>query len=304
MSTQAERPFTKAELAEREKELWANELEWQRQNPHPDLASFYVQLDKEVHRKKLLPLPGLDIAMWPEAVRCDIDISDSQKFNDRFIELPHETRAIGFEKWFIGAHNLFLSIIVMAYCIDKGPWLWWRPLTDYGIVALLLLPPIYFFTFRIFRNVTSGGTRYNRQAQLVHIDDGLGRVAHIPWRQVVPFVSIGVAPASLVRLCAPVAQARKLYEKVLEIGRDDVDYLRSLSESREPFGVPINMSELDHINLRRNLQRLEFLRRYMSDGIAAIQPHPELVAAGLVEKPGDYDNPRNILTGRDQETVR
>ncbi|HFT8169282.1 TPA: hypothetical protein ACGR94_005665 [Pseudomonas aeruginosa] len=295
MNTEEVRPLTKAELAEREKELWANELEWQRQNPHPDLSDFHALLDKEIRRQKLIRLPGLDIAMWPEAVDCDIDVSNTEKFNDRFIELPSETRASGFEKWFIGAHNLLLSIILIASFFDHESWR--LSLVTYSMVAVIFWPLIYFITFRLGSEGSSGGVRYNRQAQLVHIDDGLGHVAHIPWRHVVPFVSIGVAPASLMRLCAPQPHARNAYYDVLAIGHDDAERerLQSLRELIGPFNVSVNMTEIDHVNVRRNLQRLEFLRRYMSDGIAAIQPHPERAASGWLVRPEDYDNPRNIL---------
>ncbi|MDF5981576.1 hypothetical protein P4056_08695 [Pseudomonas aeruginosa] len=122
-------------MAEREKELWANELEWQRQNPHPDLSDFHALLDKEIRRQKLIRLPGLDIAMWPEAVDCDIDVSNTEKFNDRFIELPSETRASGFEKWFIGAHNLLLSIILIASFFDHESWR--LSLVTYSMVAVI-----------------------------------------------------------------------------------------------------------------------------------------------------------------------
>lgn len=297
MNTQEIRPLTKAELAEQEKALWANELEWQRQNPHPDLSDFHSLLEKEIRRQKLIGLPGLDIAMWPNAVDCDIDVSNPEKFNDRFIELPSETRASGFEKWFIAAHNLLFSTILITSFFD--PRSWWSSLVTYGIVAVIFWPLIYFVTFRLGSEGSSGGVRYNRQAQLVHIDDGQGHVSHIPWRHVVPFVSIGVGPASLMRLCAPQPHAYSAYYDVLAIGHDDAERerLQSLRELIGPFNVRVSMTEIDHVNVRRNLQRLEFLRRYMSDGIAAIQPNPQRVASGRLVRPEDYDNPRNILAG-------
>ncbi|NPW38154.1 hypothetical protein [Pseudomonas aeruginosa] len=297
MSTQAERPLTKAELAEREKELWANELEWQRQNPHPDLSDFQSLIEKEIRRQKLIRLPGLDIAMWPEAVDCSIDISNTEKFNERFIELPAQTRASGFEKWFIGAHNFFFLLIMGVRIYEDAPF--WDYVVPYVFVAAVFLPLIYFFTFRLAGKGTSGGVRYNRQAQLVHIDDGQGHVAHIPWRQVIPFVSIGVAPASLMRLCAPQPHAQNAYYDVVAIGQDDAERARlhSLRELVGPYDVPVNMTETDHVIVWSNLQRLEFLRRYMADGIAAIQPSPKRVASGQLERPEDYGNPRNILAG-------
>jgi len=297
MNTEEVRPLTKAELAEREKELWANELEWQRRNPHPDLSDFHALLDKEIRRQKLIRLPGLDIAMWPEAVDCDIDVSNTEKFNDRFIELPSDTRASGLEKGFIGAHNFFFMLIMGVRIYESAPF--WDYVFPYIFVAAVFLPLIYFMTFRLGAGGSSGGVRYNRQAQLVHIDDGQGHVAHIPWRHVVPFVSIGVPPASLMRLCAPQPHARNAYYDVLAIGHDDAERerLQSLRELIGPFNVSVNMTEIDHVNVRRNLQRLEFLRRYMSDGIAAIQPNPQRVASGRLVRPEDYDNPRNILAG-------
>jgi len=279
----------KQELAERERALWQAELEWQRQNPNPDLSDFHARVERELRRSGAVRLPGLDIAMWPASFWSKIDISNPEKFNDRFIELPVDKYASGFVKWFMGMHNSFLALIVFVLVVE-------RDIGDfflaYSIVAFVFYPLIYFFVHFSGKG-TSGGVRYNRQAQLVHVDDGEGRVAHIPWRQVVPIVSVGVAPSSLMQLCAPFPHARMEYYKLLEIGRD-VEAFRSAEAAEGPFGLRNLMAEGDHASAWSNLQRLEFLRRYMADGIAAIQPDPELVAKGRLYDTETFGDPRNM----------
>jgi len=285
----AKQELSKQELTERERALWQAELEWQRQNPNPDLSDFHARLERELRRRGAVRLPGLDIAMWPESFSNDIDVSNPDKFNDRFIELPVEEYASGFVKWFIGAHNFIVIIAIYAFLVDGRL----EPFIVACSIVAIIFWPLIFLVIYFSGKGTSGGIRYNRQAQLVHVDDGEGRVAHIPWRQVVPIVSVGVAPSSLMQLCAPFPHARMEYYKLLEIGRD-VEAFRSAEAAEGPFGLRNLMAEGDHASAWSNLQRLEFLRRYMADGIAAIQPDPELVAKGRLYDTETFGDPRNM----------
>jgi hypothetical protein len=116
MNQQQELPQTREELNVRIDLLWREELEWVRQHPNPDLTEFNELIEKETSKSTVNKLPPLDIAMWPQDVFCDIDVSNPEKFNDRFIELPTDTRASGFEKFFWGFHN-GMSLFLFAALI-------------------------------------------------------------------------------------------------------------------------------------------------------------------------------------------
>lgn len=260
-------------------EFWLGELDWVREHPSPDLSAFHAVVEKEKRRSNVGELPPLDIAMWPEDVFCDIDVSDPNMFNNRFIELPMETRSNWVERFFWGMHNMGVIIAIAAALSFKSP------LTGfvlvYGVNLVMTGPFIFALTFWAGRQ-KSGTTRFNRQAQLVHVGNGDGTVAHVPWRQVRSLMSLGVAGPSALRLCAPRPRALR-EEECLRLERNPS--AKSLDELAGPYQIPATLHYLDHASIYSNLQRLEFFRRYMEDGIKAIQPHPEAIRQGLVEKP-------------------
>ncbi|HIH2751410.1 hypothetical protein L3V59_36250 [Burkholderia aenigmatica] len=290
MSTvQDDLPLNEAELAERGTALWRNELEWVRQHPRPDLADFHRLMEKELISKDDFRLPSIDVAMWPEDVFCNIDIGNEEKFNDRFIELPVGTRASGLEKWFWGAHNGFgiFALFFFLFSEEKE-----GALFLYFMVAVVFWPLIYFFTFRLGR-VPMGRARYNRQAQLIHIDDGQGHMAHIPWRLVEPTVSLGVGPSAILRVCAPAPYAESEIFRLRMVGRCDAEKLTRLLE--KTYVVPVTMTASDHAGMFSNLQRLEFWRRYMEHGLRAVQPNAEAIVQGRVVDTSDIGNPKEML---------
>ena len=99
------------EIKQKVHAMWVEELEWVRQHPDPDLGEFEASINQEMKRSGKHKLPPLEVAMWPESVLCDIDVSDPDKFNDRFIELPVETNS----HWFFrGLHGLLVSILLFS----------------------------------------------------------------------------------------------------------------------------------------------------------------------------------------------
>ncbi|HIH2751411.1 hypothetical protein L3V59_36255 [Burkholderia aenigmatica] len=280
--------LSKAELAERTAVLWKHELEWVRQHPKPDLGGFHDLMEKELSSKDNFRLPPIDVAMWPEDVFCAIDVSDPEKFNDQFIELPMEVRASGFEKFFWGAHNGFalFCFSFMIFSEEKVD-----ALFLYIISLVVFGSLICLFTFVLGRRA-GAVVRFNRQAQLVHVDKGDGNVAHIPWRHVQPMTCLGTRPSAILRVCAPEPHARSETNRLTMINRKDAEKINTLFAA--PYGIPVTMTDTDHSSVPSNLRRLEFLRRYMEHGLLAIQPHPAAIEQGLVERAEDFDNPRNI----------
>lgn len=297
MNQQQELPQTREELNARIDQLWREELEWVRQHPNPDLTEFSELIKKETHKSNVKKLPPLDIAMWPADVLCNINIGNTEKFNDHFIEPPMETRASGGEKIFWGFHNGMVLLLLSHLIIGNEDPI--SLLLFYLIVLVVIGPIIYFVTFR-FGKEKLGRTRYNRQAQLVHIDNGKGHVAHIPWRNAVPLVQTGFWPSSMMRICVPRPQA-DAEEFNLRTSRAPGTLDDNL---RDIYGIDIALSNEDHSSIHSNLQRLEFMRRYMEHGLQAIQPHPQAIEQGLVKDPEQRDAPKRICaTGWDGKYV-
>jgi hypothetical protein len=283
-----EAPLSKNDLEARIDKLWHEELEWVRQQPNPDLTDFNALIEKEKNKGSVGELPPLDIAMFPSDVALDIDINNQKKFNDRFLEQPIYSRASGLEKIILGFHNgmallIALNLAFTTTSITDG-------FTVYFITLLFIAPFIYLFIFNIGK-AKAGRIRYNRQAQLVHIDNGKGHVAHIPWRHVRVLNNIGIAPASIMLFCAPRSRADTERYKLLIRGNPNPPHLDKIWGI---YSFGISLKSTDSISVAANLQRLEFIRRYMEHGIKAIQPHPDLTSKGLLADPERSDDPKQI----------
>ena len=276
---QTERRLPDAEIKKKVQAFWDEELEWVRQHPNPDLSEFEASIEREMKRSGMHRLPPLEMAMWPGSVLCDMDVSDSKKFNDRFIELPTGTSS----HWFFrGLHGTLVSFLLFAFLMSFHPDVDVVDAVILGGGVLFLLGPLLFWMHWISWSAGVGGARYNRQAQLVHEMDHEGNVAHVPWRNIRPVVNIGVAPSSILVLYAP--RPRPILEEYkLNIVGNPKPW--PIEKTRGIFQVAASLHYLDHSAISSNLQRLEFLRRYMEHGISAIQPSEEAVRLGLVKKP-------------------
>jgi hypothetical protein len=74
-------------------------------------------------------------------------------------------------------------------------------------------------------------------------------------------------------------------------------YHQASADLLDTQGIRVTLSDLDHSSTHNNLQRLEFMRRYMEHGLQAIQPHPRAIAQGLVENPEQFDDPKRMRVG-------
>lgn len=275
MTERSQAPLDKAGLQARIDALWREELEWVRRHRDPDMSDFDAEIGKELERRDVHALPALDIAMWPEDVFFTVDVSDPERFNDRFMELPrgHIRSSAAF---IVGMHHvlvLFILVLVALFPAATLAELW--PLHAFG---LLLLGPLFWFCFRTERE-PMGRVRYNRQAQLLHIDDGKGHVAHIPWRHVRPLVD--ERSTSVLKLYAPRPRAEIERYRLRIRGNPDPPPI----DLAGPYDCGNELPDL------YKLQGLEFIRRYMAHGLPAIQPHPRAIAQGLVKTPGHVDAP-------------
>src|SRR5690606_12577219 len=110
----------------------------------------------------------------------------------------------------------------------------------------------------------SGGVRFNRQAQLVHIGLGPGKAKTLAWRDVVPFLRTGIDTSGKLDLFLP--RAPEEYE-----GISDERFRRIY---KKPSVINATLDFRDH-GPEGSMHRFEFYRRYMEQGLEAVQPNPD-----------------------------
>ncbi|WP_454669006.1 hypothetical protein [Achromobacter kerstersii] len=216
-------------------------------------------------------LPDITYAMEPDKVCFFDDVSDPAQFNDRYIE-PRVEGQITFvmQCATLGVPMSLLIVFVLAPLFG-----------EFHLSGVLLCIPFFLFAWFflwIGTGMAQSRTRFNRQAQLVHITYGKA-VIHVPWRDVRPYTELG--HDHRLRLYFPVP-----YLAIMTQPDSDPERVR---KRKIPFIVGGDFDAHDH-SLYGNLNRLEFIRRYMEHGLEAIQPKPEWVNEGLTRKPtGDVE---------------
>ncbi|WP_423382344.1 hypothetical protein [Burkholderia sp. LMG 32019] len=247
-----------------------------------DAAGFEKQIETLRGKSDHIGLPGITIAMWSPRVCFRDDVSDSSMFNERYIETEFWCGRCSLVLYFCAlVHHFVLAIVVYG-------------LFDESVAAQIaqrsylvaLLPSVIFYAFFLlilgyffwicFIGAISPSTRFNRQAQLVHVPWG-DQMLHLRWRDVRPFTQIGQSLNGRfrLRLCFP--QPRRTFGKVSK------DFIRK--SYSEPFDVDADFASGDSTTFWANLDRLEFIRGYMEHGLQAIQPDDQLRRLGRVHKP-------------------
>ena len=220
--------------------------------PHPNpLLTFQQMLANLKARPDWQALPDIRIAMWPHQVSFCDDISDERFFNEQYIESRLFAGKAAFVLYLLCGARL-ASLVCFAYDAwlshSAGSTLYsflsksWILLTFAAFtgvlaIALLKLEPIC--------------VRFNRQAQVVHIYKGRKSVATVAWRDVHPFTEF-----------SPSADGKFAINLVFQTGPTAV------TMASGAFDIGDESAFVD------NLTRLEFLRRYMAEGLCAIQPDP------------------------------
>ena len=223
-------------------------------------------------------LPDITYAMEPAEVWLDDDVSDPEQFNDRYIE-PRLEGQITFLMQVSTLGVPFSLIVVFVLAPLFG---------EFHIKGAVICIPFFFFAWFFLwmgTEMAQSRVRFNRQAQVVHVSYGTA-VLHLPWRDVRPYTEFG--HDYRLRLYFPVP-----YLAMMQLTFQDPERVR---RSKMPFCVGGDFDKYDNLFFDKNLQRLEFIRRYMEHGLDAIQPNPKWVKEGLVDKPTG-DNPV-VRTGK------
>ena len=207
-------------------------------------------------RSDYAELPSLDLAMWPGDFRSKLDVSD---YNDRYLVGEYPSII-----WYI----LYLAsgwhTVALLVCVFRPLFLGdfdFYSLLGYFLISIPALGMLL-LTFVVCRIPLPV---FNRQAQVVHVNHS-GHIIHVPWRNIKPFTSF-----------APTKRLLIFQSSTPKFIRDNPNaklFQRYLRKDRPLGAGGIVLDPLDGVGVESNLQRLEFIRRYMEQGVSAIQPTP------------------------------
>ncbi|AYQ41435.1 hypothetical protein BLA9940_03499 [Burkholderia aenigmatica] len=243
-----------------------------------DAAGFERQIETLREKRDHIGLPGITLAMWPPSVNFSDDVSDPLMFNGRYIEPDFVRGQCSLIMYcFALMHNFSLFIILMGFLKNQGGVIA-ATLQAGAVYAFLLF--VYGFVFRLAAlGAISPSPRFNRQAQLVHVLWGR-QILHLQWNKVRPLTQIGQTLSGRFRL--------QLYfpQPHLKFGKVSANFIRKFYS--EPFALEGDFTSRDGVTFWANLDRLEFIRRYMEHGLDAIQPDDQLRRLGHVHKPNGF----------------
>ncbi|CAO3982860.1 hypothetical protein [Achromobacter mucicolens] len=196
----------------------------------------------------------VNLAMWPGDAQFGNDISDSALFNERFIESQLDQDKLLDDTYMVSMWHTFCLVTVAASVITN--------VERWPLVFPYLLFSSFFFLSMAALTRPGGRIRFNRQAQLVQTVDGSGNVVSVPWRAVQPFFWLRMHARVGLRLGFPPPpdNKAKIYEQ------DGVLWLDGRFDALDDMRVP------------SAALRFEFIRRYMEEGLDAIQPTADLPA--------------------------
>ncbi|AYQ36810.1 hypothetical protein BLA9940_04886 [Burkholderia aenigmatica] len=212
--------------------------------------SFEEGITRWLKRSDMAPMQAINVAMWKGDAEFENDISDRELFNERFIETRFGD-GTGKDIIYLLSmqHTIFTS--VMAISVFTGDW-FWELLLIYPIVNILFFWGMWALT------KPSTRIRFNRQAQRVHIVDREGLAITLYWRDVQPIFRL-MPPGRIALQLAfppPVGVTSRVNDGVLWLNGE--------------------FDKLDSSNIRTAALRFEFIRRYMAEGLDAIQPTADL----------------------------
>ncbi|NHB05163.1 hypothetical protein GWK53_01405 [Burkholderia cepacia] len=214
------------------------------------VLSFEEGIALWLKRTDQAPMQSISVAMWKGDARFRDEIGDRELFNERFIETRFgDGESTDLIYMLSMLHTI--SVVVMVSSVFTGDWFW-------GLLAIYPIVNIVFFMGMWLLTKPSTRIRFNRQAQRVHVVDRDGREITLCWRDVRPFFRLMPPGRVALQLAFPPPVGVTSYVT------DGVLWLSG------------EFDELDSANIRRAALRFEFIRRYMEEGLDAIQPTADL----------------------------
>lgn len=233
-------------------------------NHKENALSFEQMLAKLKNDPKWRPLPDIQSAMAPHQVSFADDLSDTALFNERFVESHVFVGKLALALRLTCTAGLATSIILavtITHSVLAGRS--WQEIASLNGMLTLLSASLFVMAYR-FCKIEPVYVRFNRQAQLVHIYRGGRQAVSAPWRDVHPFTKLSAS-----------GRGRFSLKLVFRTGPSDLEVASGAFDIGDEAGMAAN------------LLRLEFLRRYMAEGLSSIQPDP----ARTLRKPGGFGPP-------------
>lgn len=220
-------------------------------NP-PPLLNFEQMLANLKRRSDWQQLPDIRVAMWPGQVSFSDDLSDKHLFNDRYLESRVSVGKMAFVLYLTCGAFVFASLSSISLIISEFiNGLEFSEIISLYWIAVLFCAFFFLLAYGLTR-ITPSCVRFNRQAQVVHIYGGPNKATTAPWRDVYPFTEFSAS-----------ADGKFSLNLVFRTGPTD------LAMASGAFDIGDESALVD------NLTRLEFLRRYMAEGLSAVQPDPQ-----------------------------
>ncbi len=213
-----------------------------------DTAAFSEALQEWRDNKNCAPLIDIDVAMWPDDLSFAHDISDRERFNERFIESRFGLQDT-VEKAYLASFWHSFGFLLCAMIFPFHPEMWAALIFMEICVAIPLALLLYALA------QPAGRVRFNRQAQLVHGHSMRGEPVTVAWRDVQPFVKIIQLGNTSLRLVFPTPRGMRLWKKAAIAIEGTFDWG-------------------DQYGIHDCADRFEFIRRYMEQGLGSIAPGP------------------------------
>ncbi|WP_164462722.1 MULTISPECIES: hypothetical protein [Burkholderia cepacia complex] len=251
-----------------------------------DAAGFEKQIELLRAQSDHIGLPGITLAMWPPSICFRDDVSDPCMFNERYIEPDFWRGRCSLVLYFCALmHNFILALVVyglfgdsVAANLARGNYL--AALLPSALFYAFFLLILGYFFWICFLGATASTLRFNRTAQVIHVPGIKGEVLHLNWRDVRPFTETGQSLNGYFQLRLYFPQPRQMFLNVSK------EFIRRYYS--RPFNVGGNFASGDSTTFWANLDRLEFIRRYMEFGLEAIQPDEQMRRLGRVRKPSGF----------------
>ena len=251
-----------------------------------DAAGFEKQIEALRAKSDHIGLPGITLAMWPPSVCFHDDVSDPRMFNECYIEPDFWRGQCSMVLYFCALmHHFILALVIHGLLGDSVA----EQLARRNYIAALF-PSFCFYAFFFlilgyffwlcFLGATSLTLRFNRKAQVIHIVGVKNEVLHLNWRDVRPFTELGQSLNGQFQLRLYFPHPRQIFGEVSK------EFIRKYYS--HPFNVNGTIASGDGTTFWANLDRLEFIRRYMEQGLAAIQPDEQMQRLGRVRKPSGF----------------
>ena len=187
----------------------------------------------------------------------NIIFDDEKRNNERYLEINHSWWSMQSLLSILSVPMLVVGGMMLLILFDTlfGEKFYWSMLILSSVSSTLFLGGWFYL---VHKGVTKKGVliRYNRQAQLVHLWYE-GKFTTYPWKAAAAYQGLTPSPLFPTTLMLHFPGNKQLY------GND------------RPVKVGASFIDGDRVSARAEMNRWETIRRYMEEGLEAVQPTVE-----------------------------